>query len=53
MSIVALLVPLATLLGLCFGAAFVWMALRGQFDELDSPSHRILLDDFDPKKGPQ
>jgi cbb3-type cytochrome oxidase maturation protein len=40
-----LLLPLALLLAGGFGAAFAWQALRGQWDELETPALRILLDD--------
>jgi cbb3-type cytochrome oxidase maturation protein len=40
-----LMLPFALLLGLGFLAVFIWMARRGQFDDLETPAHRILLDD--------
>ncbi len=45
MSIVYLLIPLALFLGLGFAAAFVWCASRGQYDDLETPAHRIFLED--------
>lgn len=54
MNIVYFLLPLALLLGLGFVAAFVWSSWKGQFDDLETPAHRLLLDDekiSDSKKG--
>ena len=45
MSILYLLIPLALLL-LCAAVwAFFWAVGSGQFDDLDTPAVRILLDD--------
>jgi len=45
MNIVYILAPLALMLGLSFLAAFVWSALHGQCDDLETPAHRMLLDE--------
>ena len=45
MSVVYLLLPLALLLGMGFLFGFLWMVSAGQYDELQTPAHRILLDD--------
>ena len=45
MNILFLLRPIALLLGLAFLAAFIRAAARGQFDDLETPAHRILLPD--------
>lgn len=50
MSVVALLLPLALLLGVIFVAAFVWAARGGQYDDLDTPAHRMLFDDSAERK---
>jgi cbb3-type cytochrome oxidase maturation protein len=44
MSIVYLLAPLAFLLALGFVTAFLWGAANGQCDDLDTPAHRMLLE---------
>jgi cbb3-type cytochrome oxidase maturation protein len=44
MSIVWLMIPMALLLGFGFVGAFLWAASQGQFDDLETPSHRILKD---------
>jgi len=48
MDILFLLVPLAVVLAFLIGAAFAWSVTSGQFDDLDSPAHRVLLDDDGP-----
>lgn len=45
MSAIYLLIPLAMLVLALSIALFVWAVRRGQFDDLDSPAHSILLDD--------
>jgi nitrogen fixation-related uncharacterized protein len=29
--------------------AFIWAVKTGQFDDLEGPAHRILMDDDDPR----
>lgn len=45
MEVIAVLIPLALLLGGFFVAAFLWSARSGQYDDLETPRHRILLDE--------
>lgn len=45
MEVMWVLLPLAILLGLAFIAAFVWVTWKGQYDDLDTPQLRMLLDD--------
>lgn len=45
MSIVAILIPVALLLGLLGLSAFFWASASGQFDDLDGAALRILIDD--------
>ena len=45
MEVIVVLLPLALLLGLFFLAAFVWSAKKGQYDDLETPRFRMLLDD--------
>ncbi len=44
MNILILMIPLALILGGGFVAAFIWATKKGQFDDLDTPAHRILHD---------
>jgi len=48
MDILYLLVPLSVTLVFLIGAAFWWSVRSGQFDDLESPAHRILSDDDSP-----
>lgn len=45
MEVVAILLPIAILLALIFISGFIWMTLRGQYDDLETPAMRILIDD--------
>jgi cbb3-type cytochrome oxidase maturation protein len=45
MEAVFLLVPLAAVLALGTVAALFWAVRSGQFDDLEGPAHRILVDD--------
>jgi cbb3-type cytochrome oxidase maturation protein len=45
MDIVYLLVPLSLVLVFLIGAVFWWALKRGQFDDLEGPAHRILMDE--------
>ena len=48
MEILYLLVPLSVTLVFVIAAVF-WYALKsGQFDDLEGPAHRILMDDDSP-----
>lgn len=48
MSILYVLVPVALGIVLMAVAAFVWSARSGQFDDLDTPALRPLIDDDQP-----
>ena len=45
MSVIFIVVPLATLIVLVAVIGFVYSARRGQFDDLDTPAVRMLYDD--------
>jgi cbb3-type cytochrome oxidase maturation protein len=45
MDVLYLLVPLSVVLVFLIGVIFWWAVRRGQFDDLDGPAHRILMDD--------
>lgn len=47
MNGLALLIPVALLLGLTGLAAFFWSLRSGQFEDLDGAANRILIDDED------
>ena len=44
MNIIYVLIPLSLALGIGFTFAFIWATKKGQFDDLDTPAHRMLLD---------
>ncbi len=48
MEILILLIPMGVVIALVIGAAFWWSADNGQFDDLESPGQRILMDDDRP-----
>jgi cbb3-type cytochrome oxidase maturation protein len=45
MNIIFLLIPLGLVLLAAAVAAFFWAVRSGQFDDLETPAWRILLDD--------
>jgi cbb3-type cytochrome oxidase maturation protein len=45
MNIVYLLLPIALLLAGTFVAGYIWSASHGQYEDLETPAHRILLED--------
>ncbi|XLM22726.1 cbb3-type cytochrome oxidase assembly protein CcoS, partial [Chromobacterium piscinae] len=40
-----LLIPLSLVLAFVIGAIFWWATRAGQFDDMEGPAHRILMDD--------
>lgn len=50
MNIMALMIPFALILGFGFLAAFFFAANNDQFTDLDTPAHRMLIDETDERK---
>jgi cbb3-type cytochrome oxidase maturation protein len=48
MEILYLLIPLALVLVLIIGLALFWAIRSGQYEDMEGPAHRILMDDDDP-----
>ena len=48
MEVLYLLVPLSLLLVALIVWIFLWAIRSGQFDDVDGPAHRFLLDDDEP-----
>lgn len=48
MDIIYALVPLSILLIGIAVVVFFWAVRSGQFDDMDSPAHKILFDDDEP-----
>ncbi|MCR4346093.1 MAG: cbb3-type cytochrome oxidase assembly protein CcoS [Sulfuricaulis sp.] len=53
MEILYLLVPLAVILAGVIVWAFLWSIRSGQFDDLEGPAHRILMDEDDKPRPSQ
>ena len=58
MNIIFLTLGVSIAIAVVFLAAFVWATGRGQYDDLETPSRRMLLDDYEsentnprPKEG--
>ncbi len=49
MVVLYLLIPLAVILMGIAIWAFIWSVKNGQFDDMEGPAHRILMDDDDPR----
>ncbi len=43
-----LLIPLSVVLVFVIGIIFWWSVRSGQYDDLEGPAYRLLLDDRDP-----
>jgi cbb3-type cytochrome oxidase maturation protein len=52
MSVMFVLLPVALLFAAVAVGVFVWAARAGQFDDLETPSIRILHDDDEPGSKP-
>ncbi len=55
MEIMIVLIPLALGLGALFLVFFLWAVTKGQYDDVETPKYRMLLDETiglkDQKKG--
>jgi len=49
MSMLYLLIPLAMLFVLVVAVVLFWAIRSGQYEDLEGPAHRILMDDDDPR----
>jgi cbb3-type cytochrome oxidase maturation protein len=49
MEVIFIILPVALIMAACALAAFFWAVHKGQFDDLDTPSHRALFDDTPTK----
>jgi len=48
-EIIYLLIPLALVLVVIIVAVFMWAVRSDQFDDLEGPAHRILMDEDEPR----
>ena len=53
MEIMYLLVPISVALVFVIGVVFWWFLKSGQFEDLEGPGYRILMDDDRPVTGPE
>ncbi len=55
MEVIYFLIPVMILLGLVMVGVFFWATRSGQYDDLEGPANRILMDDDDPllPNGPE
>lgn len=51
MNILVILIPIALGLGVFFVTGFFWANNQGQFDDLETPAHKILFDDIGIKES--
>lgn len=49
MEIMYLLVPISVVLVFLIGIVFWWSLGHGQFEDLEGPAYRVLMDDDSPK----
>ena len=47
MSVIYIVLPLALVLGGIALGAFLWAVRQGQFEDLDTPAIRVVLDDVE------
>jgi cbb3-type cytochrome oxidase maturation protein len=52
MEILYLLIPISVLLVFVIVVVFLWAVKGGQFDDLEGPAYRILMDDDRAKPAP-
>jgi cbb3-type cytochrome oxidase maturation protein len=51
MSVIYIVMPVAFVLAGAAVLAFVWAARQGQFDDMETPSIRVAIDDDGPGTG--
>ncbi len=49
MTILYIIIPIAIILVSFFVLIFLWAVKNEQFDDLETPAHKILIDDWDDK----
>ncbi|TVP84452.1 MAG: cbb3-type cytochrome oxidase assembly protein CcoS [Thioalkalivibrio sp.] len=48
MEVLYMLIPIALMLVVIIGGALFWAIRSGQYEDMEGPAHRILMDDDDP-----
>ena len=49
MTILYIIIPIAIILVSSFVIFFLWAVKEEQFDDLDTPAHKMLIDDWNDK----
>lgn len=52
MDILYLLIPISLVLVAAIALVFLWAVKSGQFEDMEGPAHRILMDDDLPPQAP-
>jgi cbb3-type cytochrome oxidase maturation protein len=52
-DVLYLLIPLSVVLVFLIGVVFWWALRSGQFDDLEGPALKIILDDDTPRAAPE
>jgi cbb3-type cytochrome oxidase maturation protein len=50
-NIIFLLIPVSLILIAIIAVVFFWAVKSGQYDDLEAPRHRILMDDDDTRQA--
>jgi cbb3-type cytochrome oxidase maturation protein len=50
-EVLYLLIPLSVVLAFAIGAVFWWAVANDQFEDLEGPAHRVLIDDDGPPRA--
>ncbi|MDP1905854.1 MAG: cbb3-type cytochrome oxidase assembly protein CcoS [Pseudomonadota bacterium] len=53
MDILYLLIPLSLVFVAVIAYVFLWAVKSGQFEDMEGPAHRILMDDDNPPAAPR
>ena len=51
MDIIFLIIPLSVVLVFVIGAFFWWFLKSGQFDDMEGPAYRVVMDDDRPPEA--
>ena len=46
-----ILIPLSVVLVFVIGVVFWWSLRSGQYDDMQGPAYRVLMDDRDPRRA--
>lgn len=52
MDILYVLIPLSLVFVAVIAGVFLWAVKSGQFEDMEGPAHRILMDDDEPGRQP-